>query len=224
MSYGEAPVMIRQGFTPEWDEFMHYLYLPVIMRGGSLRMPVNLYFLRHVVIEALEDHRRVSRERHPYVYVSARLGMATPGNPLNRPGWHCDDFGGNDLNYIWSSRYPTRFLEKDGPGKWLISPDDSKSMRDFTDLAENCDRSGGVIRTYPDNSILRLTPHVIHDTPIIPAPGGLRSFFKISISTHRYNLRGNSHNYLFDYNWPMYSRAQVRNQPGGHGDYVQDDQ
>lgn len=57
-------------------------------------------------------------------------------------------------------------------------------------------------------------------TPEIPPPGGMRSFFKISVSTHRYDLLGNSHNYLLDYSWPMLDRQTLRNQPsGGSRDY-----
>lgn len=78
------------------------------------------------------------------------------------------------------------------------------------------------IITYPDSTVLRLDPYVIHDTPLIPAPGGMRSFFKISVSTNRYDLVGNSHNYLFDYAWPMTDRAALRNQPHGNRDYSED--
>ena len=73
------------------------------------------------------------------------------------------------------------------------------------------------IRTYPDKTLMRLDPSVIHAAPEIPAPGGERSFFKVSFSNSRYNLRGNSRNYLLDYDWPMYDRAAVRNDPAHAG-------
>lgn len=226
--YGMAPTPIAEFDLPDWQEFMHYLYLPVRIprsdRGGRGRadfgIPDRLSFLWGSIGSVLGDAR--AHLQDPYIYVTARRGFATPGNPLNRPGWHCDDFGGTDLNYIWCDEFPTRVLRAD-PGSIDMPADDMESMKVMDDLAEmvtwpNTDDIW--IEPVRTRTMYRLTPHVIHDTPIIPAPGGMRSFFKISVSNHRYDLIGNSHNYLLDYDWPMVSRDVLRNQPnGGNKDY-----
>ena len=99
-----------------------------------------------------------------HIYVTARRGYATPGNPLNRPGWHSDGFGTSDVNYVWTDRYPTLFAEQ--PFE-QISADHVDSVRQF---AEQVDPAR--IRTYPDKTLMRLDPSVIHAAPEIPAPGG----------------------------------------------------
>ena len=229
--YGEPPEEIM--FTDldgVWTEFMHYLYLPVRIpyddlgpKTANFAVPERLEFLMPAVWKALEDSReQVDHLDDPYVYVTARRGYATPGNPLNRPGWHCDDFGGTDLNYTWCDAYPTRYL--DSGGRVLAIPqDDSASMLAMAQFAETYafhTSLGLEVVEVPLNTMMRLTPYVIHDTPIIPNPGGMRSFFKVSVSSHRYDLIGNSHNHLLDYDWPMYSREALRNQPsGGNADY-----
>lgn len=232
--YGEGPVVIAAFDLPEWQEFMHYLYLPVRIpfrdSGGKrgLWLPERLSFLHNPVGWAVRDAITIAEHlEDPYVYVTARRGFATPGNPLNRPGWHCDDFGGTDLNYIWSDAYPTRVMTA-LPGIIQLSSDDGESMIQMENLAQYAERNRAgydswtmppdpVVRTaqMPVNTLLRLTPHVIHDTPVIPPPGGMRSFFKISVSSHRYDLIGNSHNHLLDYDWPMTSRVEMRNRPDG---------
>lgn len=229
--YGEAPVDLGEVTLPHWQEFMHYLYLPVrIPEPGAhpqayvdCVLPPNLHFIRPAVRLTLDNAKRHTHLRNPYVYVTARRGFATPGNPLNRPGWHCDDFGGDDLNYIWSDRWPTRFLY--APGGLTLPDDDVASMEVMEALAhtaEHTDAPSMMVADGQPGHLLRLSPYVIHDTPIIPEPGGMRSFFKISVSSHRYNLLGNSHNYLLDYEWKMYDRAAIRNQPGGNGDYFEE--
>jgi hypothetical protein len=65
----------------------------------------------------------------------------------------------------------------------------------------------------PERWLYKLNPFVVHATPIIQEPGEMRSFVKVSVSKHRYNLVGNSHNYLFDYEWEMFERTDVRNDP-----------
>ncbi len=154
--------------------------------------------------------------RFGYVYVTARRGFATPDNPLNRPGWHADGFGTQDVNYIWSDCFPTRFAEGDFVG---IDDDHVRSVEQFeTQIKQGATRAP-FIRVYSGQAktVYRLDASVIHATPLIHGGGGERSFFKISFSNDRYNLRGNSHNHLFDYDWKMWARDEVRNDPAYAG-------
>lgn len=243
--YGSAPTGVCMlNLSETWQEFLHYLYLPVRIpkadpgytpnNEGEITAPRRLGFLTRAAEAALSDARATRPHLiDPYVYITARRGYASPGNPLNRPGWHTDDWGGTDLNYIWTDKYPTRFMLADQP--LTIPGDDTTSMATMERLAEhietqpdqhcarNCTQHGHIglrIEDGPLNVLLRLTPNVIHATPDITDNGGMRSFFKISVSSHRYNLLGNSHNNLLDYDWPMYDRQEVRNQPvHSNGDY-----
>lgn len=113
--YGIAPHMLRAIHLPEWQEFMHYQYLPVYMSNlaHEVRLPPRLEFLKPVVFEAMgdwDDHHPQADAWDPvYIYVTAKRGWASPESPLNRPGWHCDGFGSDDWNYIWSDVWPTRW-------------------------------------------------------------------------------------------------------------------
>ncbi len=220
--YGQRPEYIGR-FEPEWHEYMHYLYLPVDIPEKQHRvvLPRNLEFVRDMVEAAKFNELRVMGNQHDYIYVTARRGYASPGNPLNRPGWHADGFGSDDINYIWSDRWPTRFAIGEFTG---ISDDHIKSVEQFEQQIAVAS-SHEAIGEEPEIEIeegepyvlYRLDPSVIHATPIIPAPGGDRSFIKISFSNSRYNLLGNSHNYDLDYGWKMYSRSEIRNDPAYAG-------
>jgi hypothetical protein len=51
----------------------------------------------------------------------------------------------------------------------------------------------------------------------------MRRFVKVSLSSHRYNLIGNSHNHLLDYDWQMFPRDAARNDPAAYmADFVID--
>lgn len=224
MSYGEPPEEIVS-LDLDWHEYMHYLYLPVVMPGTpGVRLPDRLRFLREIVYEALRRENHVGAfTEDRYVYVTARHGYASPGNPLNRPGWHCDGFGTEDVNYIWTDRFPTRFATGDFG---VVSEDHVLSAKHFDALCGAAIGYGGVfayhagtieINEAEPNTLYRLDPFVVHSTPIIPAPGGERSFLKISFSRDKYNLRGNSHNHLFGYEWHMWDRAEIRNDPAYAG-------
>lgn len=225
--YGEAPVAVgpRKGkLDLAWDEFMHYLYLPVLMPESELegesdmgfRIPPRLAFVREAIDRASIDFciTQGGDLIDYYVYVTARRGFATYDNPINRPGWHTDGFGTDDMNYVWSDRWPTEVaVQSFGE----ITPDHVKSVEEFKSRAHPPS-----IRPVEASTLYRFNPFVVHRAPTtgIPDQGGMRSFLKISFSKHRYNLVGNSHNYLFDYEWEMHDRASLRNDPHyAGGDY-----
>lgn len=221
MTYGERPVGVESPLFLQWDEFMHWLYLPVKMPGAiqDVRLPPSLAFAERAVIEAMDDAWKLGVDiMNAYVYVTARRGWATPGNPLNRPGWHCDGFGTDDLNYVWFDRWSTRFWVSDEVPE--ISPDHQVSLLQFEQLAAGRPEC---IFDASTHALYRLTPYVIHDVPVIPdGEQGMRSFLKVSVSEHRYNLQGNSHNHLFDYGWEMWPRDVARNDPSYAGtDYYE---
>lgn len=238
--YGVAPVDLGE-FPVAWHEYLRYLYLPVVIPDHDLLSPVQvslnprigvmpspidivlperLRFAEPMVEAAIDDYLAghhgwpVTRWSDLYVYVSAHRGYATPGNPLNRPGWHTDGFGSDDLNYVWFDAVPTWMAVQPFVG---IDPDHVASLDQMTAQIDH-DR---VIKDLPCQHLYRLTPHVVHAAPEIPAPGLTRSFLKISISAHRYNLLGNSHNYQIAYQWQMHDRAELRNDPyRGETDYI----
>lgn len=208
-AYGKRPESLGV-HKLDFTEYMHYMYLPVQFGelGWAFRLPANLEFAREFVEDVIDAEfwrGGAGRNRWQYVYVTARRGFATPGNPLNRPGWHADGFGTDDVNYVWTDRFPTMFAEQRFEG---ISTGHAASMEQFTDQI-----AAGFVHTYPDKTLLRLDQFVVHSAPEIPAPGGERSFFKVSFSNERYALLGNSHNHLFDYDWPMLPRTVARNDP-----------
>lgn len=202
MVFGKAPVYLGQ-FHTELTEMMYWLYLPVHMESQALnkddvRLPGSLEICRLLIDKAMA----YTAYRYKYVYLSARKGWATPDNPLNRPGWHCDGFGTDDLNFVWWDGPGTRFALQ--PFEGIVS-DHNRSMKQFDEQVDPTRVVG-----YPEHGLYVIDPSVVHATPLIVSPC-MRQYVKISMSNHRYNLRNNSHNYLFDYDWPLHPREAARN-------------
>ena len=199
--YGRLPIYLGK-FEFQLTEVMYYLYLPIKMDGPEIRMPENLHNTRSMVDACMLFAQEAN---YKYVYISARKGWATPDNPLNRPGWHCDGFGTKDINFVWWDGPSTRFANQYFDG---IVSDHNRSMKQFD---EQVDESKVV--TYPEHHLYAIDPTVVHATPIIRPPGCWRTYVKVSMSDHRYNLENNSHNYLFNYQWPLHPRSLLRNDP-----------
>lgn len=65
---------------------------------------------------------------------------------------------------------------------------------------------------FRENELLRLNQFNIHRVDTFMTCG-MRTFLKVSFSKDKYDLIGNSHNSLMDYNWEMRERKAERNIP-----------
>lgn len=178
-------------------ELMFVQYLPVKMPGVSgFRVPPGL-----TCFQPLLD--RIYCDPGQFVYLTAKHLFVPAGGVANRPGWHCDGFGTEDVNYLWYDSVPTEFCIQ----PFDLCSDDQASMRQMDEevRVEN-------IKTYGSDLLLRLDQSVVH-RPAVNDVDRFRVFAKISVSRDLYDLAGNAHNYLFDYHWPMRQRALSRNNP-----------
>lgn len=209
MKYGTKPELIGN-FELNCQEMMFYMYLPIKMKDSLwIHIPDQLKVFKPL-IEAVLEHEMKHIE-HKYLYLTAKHIYATPDNVGNRSGYHSDGFGTDDINYIWTNKFPTVFCIQD----FDLSTDCVLSMQQMEEQAKPENEI-----TFPVNSLLKLDQGVIHRTPTIDV-GGMRTFVKLSVSSEKYNLIGNSHNYLIDYKWTMYDRSDVRNHPTlKENDYV----
>jgi hypothetical protein len=203
INYGGPPKIIGE-FSPVQPEMMFYLYLPIKMVGDRRhRLPERLMPYAEMIDACIVDFQRDHELGDFYIYVTSKTMFVSPGQPGNREGWHADGFGSHgDINYLWSDKNPTQFAVQDF-GE--ISANDKLSMIQMEARVKTEN-----IVTYPVNSLLRLDESVIHRVSD-EVQSGVRRFVKISFSQHRFANEGNSHNYLFNYDWPMAARQLSRN-------------
>lgn len=205
----------------DFDEMLFWMYCPIKVPGWAFTLPAQLHQFSPIVDMAKTDmvHRASLAGKLPeldaitYVYLTAKTLWVDGKYVGNRPGWHTDGFGTDDINYIWSSRAPTEFFVTREPVE--ISDDCDKSMEEMERMFSLADwRSPDyAAETYRDKHLLRLDPTVMHRTPVFVQPG-MRTFVKVSISKNRYNLRGNAVNHdLPASHWPLIERETSRNHP-----------
>lgn len=206
MGYGAEPDIIGE-VDLEPSEFQYYVYLPVKMSGSpTVMIPENLAWLSDLLCF-------VDYEEEDYVYLTIKHMIHQGGCPVNRPGWHTDGFGTNDVNYIWYDCHPTEFAVGDLEEYDPVPEDDKLSLDHFNRWALFLYLEHKVaFKTYPDKSLIKMDQHVVHRVSE-KLFTGTRCFVKISVSKNKYDLQGNSHNYLFDYDWNMKPRELTRNQP-----------
>ena len=203
--YGQLPKQLGS-YTVECKEMMFYQYLPIKLTGNHMPIYEDRLKCYDDIIGAIccdfIGTYGLDRFCGSYVYLTAKHLYQSAGCSFNRPGWHSDGFMTDDINYIWYDKDPTIFNSTE----FNLRMNDIDSIEDMHSqviVGKNVE--------YPVNTILRLDQYNIHRVGKITP--GLRNFLKVSFSKDKYDLTGNSHNYLLDYKWEMKPRKEHRNIP-----------
>lgn len=206
MSYGKHPKELGL-FECDCLEMLFYQYLPIKLIGqAEPKMEERLKCFSEIIGAACCNFIGIfglDRYVNSYVYVTAKCMFQKSGYSFNREGYHSDGFMTEDINYVWCDKQPTVFNST----KFILSQDDCLSLTEMEIQAKEENEF-----THAENTLLRLDQFNIHKVAEIKDIG-LRTFLKVSISKDRYDLKGNSHNYLLDYDWQMKTRKIERNIP-----------
>lgn len=204
MRHGQLPISLGI-YDIELNETMTYQYLPIKLIGQhSVSIEKRLEVFNKLIGVACCDFIGVyslNRYIDSYVYLTVKYRFVSPTSPMNRLGYHSDSFLSDDINYIWSDCFPTIFSKSD----FLLSNNDLQSLVEMEQQAKEKDQV-----TYNINELLRLTQYNIHKVAPV-TDSRMRGFFKLSFSKEKFNLIGNTHNYLLDYKWEMKPRGINRN-------------
>lgn len=189
----------------EPKEVAYCLYMPVSIPGRgfeTLEYRRDLNFVKPMLheIQALEP-KRVQDE---YVYLTVKRMIVGPTVTPNRPGWHADGFGSDDLNFIWYDSVPTLLSIR----PFCVSNDHLKSLEQFDTQAEHTPEH---ICNIPPGHIIRLTPNIVHRVNLATEEC-MRTFVKVTVSKNQFNLTDNS-THPNVARWPTFDRAAVRNDP-----------
>lgn len=183
-------------------EYVFNLYLPIKLQWGvCIHLPENIKWALPIVQSVIKDVGRTSIEGR-WMYITVKY-MWVGYELANRPGWHADGFLTNDLNYIWYDRLPTEFSIQD----FEVDECHIKSLEQFEEQAKDEN-----IQTYPIKHVLKLDSRNVHRVAYDDNPG-FRTFVKVSISDHFYNLEGNAKNPAFEIDEEYYERFDIRNDP-----------
>ncbi|MGK0447562.1 MAG: hypothetical protein ACJA2M_001339 [Polaribacter sp.] len=208
MKYGTLPKYLGN-HEIECNEMLFYQYLPIKLKDQTEpiveeRLKCFEELIGNICCDFVGEFG-LDRFVNSNVYLTAKRMYQVGGCSFNRMGYHSDGFLTNDINYVWCDKNPTVF----NFSPFKLTLDDKVSIQEMEDQANE-----EAIEIYPENSLLRLDQFNIHK--VSETKGlTLRTFIKVSFSLDKYDLKGNSKNYLLDYDWEMRDRALDRNIPQG---------
>ena len=208
MKYGTLPNNLGI-HKVKCDEMLFYQYLPIKLKEQvepivEERLKCFEDLIDNICCDFVEEFG-LNRFINSYIYLTVKKKYQTPGCSFNRSGYHSDGFLTDDINYVWCDKNPTTF----NSSNFNLTLDDKVSMIEMEEQADVLND-----KKYLENTLLRLDQFNIHKVSQSEKLV-LRTFVKVSFSTDKYDLRGNSKNYLLDYDWKMRDRSLDRNMPQG---------
>lgn len=205
MKYNKPPKNIGE-FNIDVEEYFSYTYLPIKLANQTHTTVEERLRIFHPIIGRVccdfVGEYGLDRFVNCNLYLTAKNQYQRKGSGFNRPGWHSDGFGTNDISYIWSNKQPTIFNSTE----FDLSNDDVLSMEEMNQQANPLNDY-----SYPNNSVLRMDQFSIHK--VGEYEEGDRSFIKLCFSEDIYSLKGNAINYELDYTWTYTPRGKERNIP-----------
>jgi len=206
MKYGELPISLGI-HKVECSEMLFYQYLPIKLQGQAEpiieeRLKCFSSLIGTICCDFISKDG-LNKYVNSYVYLTAKRLYAKPGCPINRPGYHSDGFMTDDINYIWCDCFPTIF----NTSPYSLTMHHEYSLEQM----ERQSQIGNEVK-YQPFELLRLNQYNIHKVADVDRLV-VRTFVKVSFSNEKYNLAGNSHNYLLNYEWEMKQRNEERNHP-----------
>ena len=229
----QAPSIVRSNIQMNQDvSRVRVLDMPIYMPDQGY-MPARITEpFDWIIMAAMENELKYGNpsSRDMYVYITIDQKRVKAGTTGRRAGAHSDGYVETDNEqvdiiaenadiiakqagpithtYVWYDCLPTEFFKVPFP---LGDRSDKGSLRTFDDIADSC--SSDQIVTYPEQSLLFLTPYVVHRCAVADKTC-YRTFVKISVSDKLFRRKGNTHNPLFDYAWDMSKRSpHKRNTP-----------
>jgi len=206
MAYGKQPSIIEK-INIECEEMMLYQYVPIKLID---RTPIDYEQRLHCFTELISkccldfiDTFGRLKYDNSYMYLTVKRHFITKDNNLNRFGYHSDGFMTDDINYVWSDNTPTVFNNSE----FRLAQDDRISL---LQMEQQADPSKDTV--YPNKTLIRLDQFNIHKVAEVNKEQ-FRTFVKVSFSRDKYDLKGNSKNYMLDYDWDMRERKEERNIP-----------
>jgi len=186
------------------------LDMPIKMAGSmEYRLPAELKQFSGVLSAMIgHEHTHNKLVKDFYAYLTVDQTVKDPGKTYHREGGlHVDGFQGARVNPKVMCDRSYIVVDCDPPYVYLqpfpqvVAMDDSKEnifhAFDKYRLLSNALRIGPKFIYFMDC-------YCVHSAGV--ALSQQRTFVRLSYSVRQYDRLGNSHNHLFDYNWPMFTR------------------
>src|SRR5690606_37186929 len=115
--------VIKNVYVGEIDvqasEMCFVQYIPIKLKQCKsdcllpIKVPENLMWAWPIISQCRKDFEHRHGEWYGYIYLTAKHMFVSSESSMNRPGWHIDGYGTDDINYFWYDKFPTEIANQE---------------------------------------------------------------------------------------------------------------
>ncbi len=187
------------------------LDMPIKFPHTDVRIPYDVSN-HYKTIKTMFDYEHSFNPKYDelYAYLTIDRGVVDPGKTQRVPGAHVDGFQGARINpkvlidhsYVAYSGLPTVWYNQE----FKVSHLDPAVHDVFKAFDKQLDETKAV--RYHAGQILLFDAYTIHRGDVAAEPIS-RTFMRLTFSVREFDRLGNTHNPMFDYDWPMVARENT---------------
>lgn len=206
--------------------YLWVMDLPIKMPRTNIRIPYELDQFREFILKSFTHEALTNPHINDwFAYLCVDQRLAFPGSSQRRPGAHSDSFPTGNINmdrlsdsiYLGYTSLPTEFCI----GNFAFNNNIDTSNN--TQILDHFDKNTISVKTFNPYHIIKMDSGHVHRASINNDKYPIdRTFVKLTFSPDIFNRVGNDHNYLFNYDWPLYGRTIERNNSSITGGYMND--
>lgn len=211
VSLGTVSSEIREAFVqplPVWTQ--HVLDMPIKFPGTDVRIPSVLASVVPALQRIIDIDATLNRDYDRYyAYLSIHQAQLLPGERMRENPFHVDGFQGPR----WTDKHPVNrsYLLSDQLGTSFYPigfPLDHLDL-EIDDVYAEFERVIEANKAKPQSSkdfeLILMDAYCVH-RGAVAEKAMFRTWMRVSWETRVFDRLGNTHNPLFDYNWPMVAR------------------
>ncbi len=212
VSLGVVEAATQRSFVaplPAWCK--HVLDMPIKFPGTDVRLPRALASVAPAVQRILDIEVQLNGSYDEYyAYLSVHQARIEPGERMRENPYHVDGFQGPrwerkhpvNHSYLLANALPTVFYPVAFPLDH-IDPNFDDIYAEFGQVIEG--RPDTPTWRADDFDLVLMDAYCVHRGDVAKVPVE-RTWLRVSWETRIFDRLGNSHNPLFDYDWPMVAR------------------
>lgn len=209
-------------------KYLWVMDLPIKMPRTNIRIPYELNQFKEFILKSFTHEVLTNPHVNDwFAYLCVDQRPVMPNFSQRRPGAHSDSFPmGNtqmtrisDSIYLGYNNMPTEFCIGD------FTFNNNIDMTNIQEILKHFDIKTTSVKTFDPYHIIKMDSGHVHRVSFNNTNNVIdRTFIKLTFSPDIFNRVGNDHNYLFDYDWPLYERSIERNNSSIFGGHMNDDE
>jgi hypothetical protein len=214
-SQSRAPLSVGK-ISPEalsYRDEINISDMPIKFPGSEYRIPIELQHLKDILLGCAVFEEKINPKlNNYYAYLTYQYSPIKQGEAQRGEGAHSDSVQGSNIQpktsiehgYLCFDCDPTIFYNQS------FDMEGVSVETHWLNAIFETQKDPNKIVSFSPGEIILSDAYCVHEASPSQS-AGMRGFLRLIYSVRKFDRQGNTHNHLFDYDWPMEPKPLPKN-------------